>query len=233
MAELAVAALVAAVVLVRFARSGKRLFDFLCFPMTVAYARLWHRCTTKTEAPLPARGAAILVSNHTCSADPMFLQSGCRRTFCYLTAEEHYAGSRFIRTVLDQMDCVPVARTGHDAGALLRALKRLQEGRILVVFPEGNLSGVARNRLRRGKLGAALLALRTGAPVYPAYIAGGPRTRKLVLSWVWPPPGRVRVIYGPPIDLSAYSGRPRTRALVEEATEFIMRQVEALRPKRF
>jgi 1-acyl-sn-glycerol-3-phosphate acyltransferase len=231
MVELAVAVGIAVTFLVRWRLSGETLARFICVPITVGYSKLWHRCTAG-PSPLPLSGPAILVSNHTCSADPMFLQSGSRRVFCYLTAEEHYLGSPFLRFFLDALCCVPVSRTGHDAGALLRAVKRLEEGRLMVVFPEGNLSGVAKNRLRRGKHGVALLALRTRAPVYPAYIADGPRTRKLLLSWLWPPPGRVRVTYGPPIDLSAYYGRKRTRGLYEEVTEHIMRHVEALKPRR-
>src|SRR5262249_55830587 len=90
--------------------------------------------------------------------------------------------------------------------------------------------GVAKGRLRAGKHGAALLALRMRAPVYPAYIAGGPRTEDLLLAWLWPPPGRVRVYFGPPVDLSAYHGRPRTRRLLEEVTSLLMRSIQALQP---
>ncbi|HYT94148.1 MAG TPA: lysophospholipid acyltransferase family protein, partial [Gemmataceae bacterium] len=183
-------------------------------------------------APIAADGPAILVANHTCSADPMFLQSALTRIPCYITSWEHYADSAFIRSVLDAMDCVPVVRNGRDTGAALRSLRRLQQGRILIIFPEGNLSGVARNRLRAGKHGAALLALRTRAPVYTAYIAGGPRTEKLLLSWIWPPPGHVRVIFGPAVDLSAYYDRPRTRQVLEEVTTLLLQRINALRPTR-
>ncbi len=231
MAELTIVAALIGVLLVRWRRSGQPFLHFICLPLSRAYAQLWHRWTSNGMAPVPRQGRAILISNHTCSADPMFLQSGFNRLPCYLTSREHYNAHRALRWVLDSLSCVPVVRNGRDTGAALRALRRLQEGHLLCIFPEGNLSGVARGRLRSGKHGAALLALRTRAPVYPAYIHGGPRTEKLLLSWVWPPPGHVRVIYGPPIDLSAYYDRPRTRLVLEEVTALLMERVEVLQPR--
>ncbi len=230
MVELVIVAALAVPLLVRWRRSGQTFFDFTCLPISRAYAQLWHRWCRTGPAPIPKQGPALVVSNHTCSADPMFLQAAFPRIPCYVTAEEHYNAHGFIRWVLDQMSCVPVCRNGRDAGAALRALRRLKEGHLLCIFPEGNLSGVAKKRLRAGKHGAALLALRTRAPVYPAYIHGGPRTEKLLLSWVWPPPGHVRVFFGPAIDLSAYYDRPRTRQVLEEVTALFMARIRALHP---
>ncbi|MCI0457442.1 MAG: 1-acyl-sn-glycerol-3-phosphate acyltransferase [Gemmataceae bacterium] len=232
MVELVIVSVLAGWLLVRWRRSGQTYFDFVCLPLSRGYARLWHGWSCQGEAVLPKTGPVILVSNHTCSADAMFLQSAFPRIPCYLAAQAHYDSHPFIRWVLDSMDCVRVARNGRDTLAALLALRRLRQGRIVCIFPEGNLSGVAKKRLRKGKHGAALLALRTRTPVYPAYIHGGPRTDQLLLSWVWPPAGRVRVFFGPPVDLSAYHGRPPTRQVLEEVTHLLMRHVEALKPKR-
>jgi 1-acyl-sn-glycerol-3-phosphate acyltransferase len=231
MVELAIFAALVAVFVGRWLRSGKTLFDFCFLMVSRVYAKLWHRWSGPRSAPVPRSGAAILVSNHTCSADPTFLQAAFPRIPCYLTAEEHYNAHGFIRWVLGSMKCVPVVRNGRDVGAARRALRRLDEGHLLCIFIEGNLSGVGKNRLRTGKHGAALLALRTRAPVYPAYIADGPRTEKLLLSWVWPPPGRVRVFFGPPVDLSAYYDLPRTRGVLEEVTALLLDRIKALQPR--
>src|SRR5262249_38144927 len=112
-----------------------------------------------------------------------------------------------------------------------RSLMQLSEGRMVGIFPEGNLSGTVGARIRPGKAGVALLALRSHAPVFPVYIDGGPRTEKLLLGWLRPSRVPVRVYYGRPVDLSAYYGRPVSRRLLEEVTELIMRRVAALRPR--
>jgi 1-acyl-sn-glycerol-3-phosphate acyltransferase len=229
---LAVVAGTAAVVLLRWRRSGQSAAEFFGLLTARFYSALWHRCSTNGRAPLPAKGPALLVSNHTCSADPPLLLSASPRLFGFLTAREHYGAHPFFRWVLDQMRSVPVTRNGCDGVAARRALDRLREGHILCVFPEAGLSGVARNRLRSAKHGAAYLALKCGAPVYPAYIAGGPRTEDLLRAWLRPSRPRARVYYGPAIDLSAYRDRPIDRRLLQEVTEQIMRRVEALRPER-
>lgn len=218
------------VTLARWRRSGQAWHDFITLAVPRLHTALWHRGRTNGPAPFPPQGPALIVSNHTCSADPMFILSGSNRVMGFVVAREHYNLWGPIGRLLTWMGCVPVTRGGHDACAARAALRRLREGRLLCIFPEGNLSGVAKNRLRPGKAGVAFLALRSRVPVYPVYIAGGPRTEKLLRSWLYPSRVPVRVFYGKPVDLSAYYGRPMNRKTLEEVTAFLMGQIAALRP---
>ncbi len=209
-------------------RSGLGWWDFVILKGARLYARLWHRWTSNGLAPLPAQGSALVIANHTCSADPTFLLAGCRRPLSFLVAGEHYHVHPLIRRLLDHLGCVAVKRSGQDALGLRQALGRLQQGGVLCLFPEGNLSGVAQRRPRRPKLGVALLALRCRLPVFPAHIAGGPCTDNLLASWLWPSKVPVHVHFGPPIDLSAYYDRPRTKRLYEEVADLLMGRVQEL-----
>jgi 1-acyl-sn-glycerol-3-phosphate acyltransferase len=224
----AVLALVPALLLWRWRRSGLPLLEVFGLDLSRLYASLWFRWHGE-PSPLPARGPALLVANHTCSADPAFLLARSPRLFGFLVSREHYNVHPLIRRLLDYLGCVPVTRNGRDCTAARGALRRLTEGRILCVFPEGNLSGVARGRVRAAKHGAAYLALRSRAPVYPACITGGPSTEKLLRAWLWPKGKAARVRYGPPVDLSAYYGRPRDRRLLEEVTNLLMARVLGLK----
>ncbi len=192
------------------------------------YTKLWHRWTCNQMAPWPLQGPALVIANHTCSADAAFLMAGCGRTTSFLVAGEFYYGNALLHRILDHLGCVAIKRNGQDAVGLRRALRRLQEGRVVCLFPEGNLSGVARGLPRRPKLGIALLALHTRLPVFPVHIAGGPQTDQLLASWLWPARVPVHVHFGPPIDLSAYYARPRSRRLYEEVADLLMRQVREL-----
>jgi 1-acyl-sn-glycerol-3-phosphate acyltransferase len=226
---LAVAGVVALVLALRRRQSFRRL---LFLGIVRFYVQFWHRWRTPCRSTLPATGPVILISNHTCSADPTFLQATCdNRILSWLSSKEHYHGHPLIRMFLDSLACVPVERSGRDAVAARLALRRLEAGRALCLFPEGNLSGVARGRLRSPKAGAAWLALRSGAPVVPAYIDGGPRTHHLVRSWLVPSRRPVRVYLGQPFHLVAFRGRPVTRKLVEEVALYLMEQILALAPK--
>jgi 1-acyl-sn-glycerol-3-phosphate acyltransferase len=228
---LLVTAIAALVVLVRWWRSRLSFVDFFLIHITRLYARLWHRCSWRGPVPLPAKGPALLVANHTCSADPTFLVASCRRLLSFAVAREHFDLHPVTHWVLEHVRCVPVTRNGRDAGAAHRLLGRLAEGCAVCIFPEGGLSGVVRQRFRPRKHGAAFLALASGVPVYPAYIAGGPRTDDLLKSWLVPTPRAVRVYFGPAVDLSAYRGQRRTRRLLEEVTALLSERILALQPE--
>jgi 1-acyl-sn-glycerol-3-phosphate acyltransferase len=225
MGVLAACAVVVAVMLWRWRRSGQVLVHYLGLGLVYLYARLWHRWSANGPARVPAGGPAILVSNHTCSADPAFLTAGCRRPLSFVIAREYY-NIGLLRPLFDYIGCVPVARNGRDAVGVRVALRRLDEGRILCIFPEGGLSHAGRRGIRPGKAGVALLALRSRVPVYPALITGGPQTTSLLRAWLGP--SRVRVTFGPPVDLSPYYGRPIDRKLLEEVTATLMHRIAAL-----
>jgi 1-acyl-sn-glycerol-3-phosphate acyltransferase len=224
----AVCGLAAVRYLVLWRRSGQRWLEFLEVRLMHLFARLWHRCSGSWPAPLPATGPAILVANHPSHADPAFLMACCPRQLRFLHARENY-DVFLLRRLFRRIGCVPVSRGGPDFGAVRLALAYLREGAVLGIFPEGDLSPPGREPLGPGKAGAALLALRSRAPVYPAWITGGPQTRDLLRAWLGPS-GGVRVTFGPAVDLSAYHGRPITHRLLQEVTALLMRRIADLRP---
>jgi 1-acyl-sn-glycerol-3-phosphate acyltransferase len=225
-------AVLAALLLLRWHRRLGSFFDGFAYDLTRLYAAFWHRWSSNGMVLLPEQGPAILIANHTCSSDPMFLVPGCRRLLSFLVAQEHCDIHPLARWLLQRIRCVPVRRDGRDPIALRTALRRLQEGRVVCLFPEGNLSGVAKNRLLPAKQGVALLALRSRAPVFPCYIAGGPRTEHLLRAWLSPSPTPVHVTFGKAVDLSAYHDRPIDRKLLAEVTELLMQHVKDLQPQR-
>jgi 1-acyl-sn-glycerol-3-phosphate acyltransferase len=216
----------AAVVFVNWRRSGLGLLEFLALFFFRAYARLWHGCVFN-RPPLPEKGAALLVSNHTSSADPALLTCGIRRPVSFVIAQEFYRvpllGYFFVKH-----GYVPVLRDGRDVCSVRHCLRRLSEGRILCIFPEGGLSNAGRDKPGRGKAGVALVALRSRVPVFPVCVSGGPQTHHMGRAWMYP--SRARVTFGPAVDLSAYYDRPITRKLLEEVTTLLMKHVAELHP---
>src|SRR5262249_50591431 len=202
-----VVALAAAVAGWRWWRRGWGLKEIVFFGTVRTYTQFWHRWWMHGGDPLPATGPVLVVSNHTCSADPPLLQTASRRVFCWLASRQQYDQHWLVRKLFDRLHCVPINRDGKDAGAARAALQRLREGRVICVFPEGNLSGVALGRLRTPKAGAAWLALRSDAAVIPVYISGGPQTHDLLPAWALPSRRAARGKLGPPRDLDPCSGR--------------------------
>jgi 1-acyl-sn-glycerol-3-phosphate acyltransferase len=164
-----------------------------------AYCVVWHQLRVGGIAPLPESGPAILIANHTCGIDHVLLQVSCRRLLGFMIAREYY-DSPWLHWICSYIDCIPVNRNGRELKAVRAAMKVLEAGRVLPIFPEGTIVPASGRQLGPMKPGTAYIAIRAGVPVVPAYIIGTPRTNEIMPSLFTP--SRARVIYGPPIDLS-------------------------------
>jgi 1-acyl-sn-glycerol-3-phosphate acyltransferase len=142
---------------------------------------------------VPPEGAALLVANHSSFLDVFALGLPLRRPLNYVARSTLFlAGlSWFIRS----LGAFPIQREGMGAAGMKETLRRLRNGGIVTLFPEGT-------RTRDGQLGPlkhgiAVLVSRAGVPVIPVGIAGTfegwPRWRLL------PVPHPIRVHYGAPI----------------------------------
>jgi len=177
---------------------------------------------------VPQEGPVLLVSNHVNLMDPVVLIGALKRPISFMAKEEVFAVPIFGR-LLHALQIVPVARGSIAARrALQRAEELLLAGRLFCVYPEGTRSrqpgmGLAHN-------GAALLALRTGAPILPTALMG----THMVLreGSFFPHRGPVSLCIGPSFSVQQVSGRIERPAL-EELTERIMRRIAALLPPEY
>jgi 1-acyl-sn-glycerol-3-phosphate acyltransferase len=190
------------------------------------YAWLWHGCAAVRPSPLPRTGPAIVVANHPNHCDPALLLAASQRRLCFLHAAEYF-DVPLLRRLFERVGCIPVARDGGDIAPTRLALRTLRQGEFLAIFPEADLSPHD-GPVRPPRGGAAFLALRSRAPVYPAYIAGGPRSHRLLRDWLMPS-GGAGVVFGPRIDLSGYSGRRLSHHLLAEVSALFMRRIAELR----
>jgi 1-acyl-sn-glycerol-3-phosphate acyltransferase len=219
--------LLAAGLIWSWGRSKLPALEYFCLGIMRLYARLYHNVWIRPHTRLPAKGPLLLIANHTCSADPAFLQACIPRAMSFLIAEEYF-GIRGLGWLFHYMQCIPVARNGRDITSVRVALRRLQAGRAVCVFPEGSLSGTGRGRMRTAKRGAAYLALKSGVPVYPAFIRGGPQHTHVASAWLVS--SRAGIVLGKPVDLSRFCGTRITRPVLEEVGALLTSQIVALDP---
>lgn len=190
------------------------------------YCRFWHRLRFEGRCHVPARGPAILIANHTCAVDHMLLQAGCRRLLGFLIAREFFE-NRALRPLCEWLGCIPVRRDGQDLTATRAALRALEQGRVVPVFPEGRILPTSGRELGPGRQGVAFLALHARVPVIPAFICGTPESNEVWKSLSTP--SRSRVIFGPPIDLSDMpSAPPFDRAVLTTVTDRLMGELRRL-----
>ena len=144
---------------------------------------------------LPENGAVVLISNHQSHYDPPLIAVGLRRRLNFLARKSLFKFKPFA-WLIDMLDAIPLDIDGIGFAGIKESLKRLKNGEIILVFPEGG-------RTWDGNIapflqGSLTLAQRTKSTILPAAISGCyeafPRTQKYPRLW-----GRMRVVYGKPM----------------------------------
>ncbi len=135
------------------------------------FRRLPFVCVTVTGADrLPAGGAYLLVTNHASFLDVPLLFSIVPRVSGI--ARDYLFRVPFLGSVLRALGFVPIERLGGGDGtsSLVACRDALQQGRPILIMPEGERSGDG--RLGRFRLGAFHLSALSGAPIVPAALTG-------------------------------------------------------------
>ncbi len=164
---------------------------------------------------IPARGGAIIVANHNTWFDPVAIAAASARPVHFMAKVELFKNP-LLRWFFTKVYAFPIKRGAADRQAIRTAQKRVADGHLLGIFPEGTRN-VSKQELLPFQGGAALIALKTGVPVIPAITLGANPLR-------WR--RKIKVVIGEPIDL----GGP-TRAnkpAVAEASSVISGQFSAL-----
>jgi len=174
---------------------------------------------------VPKAGPLIVVSNHLSRTDPPIIGSAIPRRIAFMAKEELFR-SPFMAAMLKGFGAFPVRKQEADRTALRRAYSVLENGLALGVFPEGTRSKDA--VLQPGMLGAALIAMRTGAPVLPVAIYGTERLRGT--GFLWRP--AITLHIGQPFPVTRVEGRiPRQQ--LQDLTNFMMDRIAQLLPARY
>ena len=119
---------------------------------------------------IPKSGPAIITANHVSGLDPLLLLASSRRTIHFLIAKEEY--ERFgLNWLFRAIKSIPVDRETRPDLALRAAMRTLQEGHVVAIFPHGGIHTDLDSPCRI-KPGAVRLAQLTGADILPLRISG-------------------------------------------------------------
>ena len=182
-----------------------KIISFIFFPRTV---KGWEH--------VPSKGPYILASNHVSNLDPPILGISTPRRLHFMAKAELFKNP-LLGWWLKKLWAFPIRRGEGDFGALKLALKYLQDGDPVLVFPEGTRRSGARST--KIPPGSGFLAIKSGVPVIPVRVEGSQR--------VMPPGSKcfkrhmVTVTYGKPFFLKDYSS-------YEEASKHILDKIDQL-----
>ncbi len=181
------------------------------------------------DEPPPRDRGFIFASNHVSHFDPPLLTISFPRKIDWIAVVQLFHG-KFLKALFTHLNVIPVDRGGADRNALRTATKRLQEGRVVGIFPEGGIRDGKASIVNGApmKSGFALLSVLSDAPILPCVILGSERlyNGKNWLPWR---PARVWIAWGrliePPADLA---GEEKRQYLQKEFLSEITRLKEKL-----
>ena len=150
---------------------------------------------------IPPTGGVLVVSNHQSYLDPILLAVQLRRPMSYMARATLFR-NRFFGWLITNLNALPVRRGEGDVGAVREVIRRLQEGHMLALFPEGTRS--ITGELKSLEPGVALVVRKAGVTVVPAVIDGSfqawPKGSKLPHAYP------IQVLYGPPLKVDGLRG---------------------------
>jgi 1-acyl-sn-glycerol-3-phosphate acyltransferase len=161
-------------------------------------ARAYFGVRFEGVAHIPSSGPVIIVPNHVTYADPVLVSIAVRRPVYYMAWSALF-DIPGLAWLIRRLRAFPVEIESADPKATREAVRLLQAGEAVMIFPEGGRS--PDGRLQRFKPGAFRIACALGVPLLPVTITGGHE------SWppgrVLPRPGRLAITYHPIITPSA------------------------------
>ncbi len=200
-----------------------RLYTFLWY-LVWPFFNLLHPTRLIGREKLPEKGG-LLCANHSSDSDPIMIcmAMGPRYQVHAMAKTEIFKvpGLGFIAR---KAGFFSVDRGKADSGAVKQAIRYLNDGEHVLMFPEGTRIKNGKDRHGnppRAKAGAAMIVSRTGDLVVPLYIP--PKKRWFRFTYV---------VVGDPYPIVTEDGRRPTSRDYLSMAEDIMERVYALRPER-
>jgi len=178
---------------------------------------------------VPTQGNFVIATNHLGIVDAAMAYYALNRWDLFILVAEKWEKNPFLRWLGKHFNFIFIDRFNPDIKALRHIMKLMDEGKNLVIAPEGTRSRVG--SLIEAKPGVSFLAARLGQPIIPVALAGTEdriifgNLRRLRRSHIVVRAGKTFTL--PPIPKAK-----RDEAL-RRSTDEIMCRIAALLPERY
>jgi 1-acyl-sn-glycerol-3-phosphate acyltransferase len=204
------------------------MYRAICFLIDV-FLPLVSRIEVHNLDRLPRSGGYIAASNHLGRLDVPLVYYFLDRDDVILIVAEKYQKYAIYRWLARQLNAIFIDRSNADVSTLREILKRLKQGGVLAVAPEGTRSKT--HALIEGRPGVSYMAVKADLPIIPVGATG---TEDAVVKARWLHLKRPHVIVrvGEPFRLPPLDKRDREAAL-KKNTDEIMCRIAALLPESY
>ena len=175
---------------------------------------------------IPRDGALIVAANHFATLDPPLVPAFMPRGDTWSMAKSEYFRKAFNRWLFTQYRAFPVVRHTADRAALRRSFDLLNDGHVLVIYPEG--TRIDAGKLAKPEPGAGFIAQKSGAPVLPVAVTGTQAV--MPKGTIWPRRHPVTLTFGKPF-VVRQKREDGSRISHEEASDAIMLAIAELLPR--
>lgn len=189
--------------------SFQRLLYVVIRRIVYFFFRAAGRLDIQGQENIPQKGGVIIAANHRSFADPPLIGVSTPREVHFLAKEELFRFKPF-GWLIRNLNAHPLNRAG-DVGAFKLAERLLSKGYALIIFPEGTRSKT--DKFGKFKLGAAMLASRTGCAIVPTYVHNSAYLKQF---------RRLRVMFGAPLYPTLYGS-------YEEMIHDVMKKIQKLK----
>lgn len=176
---------------------------------------------------VPKKGGVLMVSNHQSYLDPVLMGCYLRRPMSYLAKSDLFK-NKYFRWLIVSLGAFPIKLGAGDVGAMREMIRRLKQGHLLSMFPEGSRTGDG--ELLPIEAGASLIIRRVDVPVVPCIIIGSfqawPRSKKMFR------PFPIDVMFGPPLQVNRLKAKEITK-LIDQTFHRMFNELRQIRRNRW
>lgn len=185
----------------------RAFYRFAVIACTSVFKIFW-RLEIRGLENIPKTGGVIVAANHRSYTDPPLVGISVPREVHFLAKKELFDFKPF-GWIISALNAHPLDRAG-DIGAFKLGLKLLEEGYVMIVFPEGRRQ--KSDVLGKAKAGVGFLSSASGCPVIPTFIQNSGYLARF---------RKIRVLFGPPLV-------PKKGESNEDLTENVMKEIQNL-----
>jgi 1-acyl-sn-glycerol-3-phosphate acyltransferase len=163
-----------------------RASQVYCYIMHLVRHRGYEEIRRRVEP-----GGMVVISNHTCSVDPVLIQCGCAFRIRWLMARDMMIEQ--LDWLWEMQQIIPVSRDKADSSPVREAIRHIRKGGVIGIFPEARIVK-PRGEIRPFQPGVGAIVAKTGAPVLLVWVSGTPDVDTMTRAFFTPSRSRVEYI---------------------------------------
>lgn len=186
----------------------------LLTPIMRVLFRFYYNPKIINKEVIPKEGPILIVGNHKHIYDQCLTIMATKRVIHYMAKKEYFDGKMawFFKLV----GCIPVDRSIKDHNATEKALKVLNSGGAIGLFPEGTRNKTKDVFLLPFKFGTVSMAKKTNATIIPFGLTGDYKFRSKNLT----------IRYGTPFKVGEMDLEDANKKLYEEVEKLMRKNLE-------